>query len=298
MSNSTASLSQSLPPSSRRSFQPAGLVAASVLAAALAAGCIAEDEPPLIGVHSSEIVGGETVDWQQYPWTAQIWDERTLRPDKKFCTGSLIAPTWVMSAAHCSDSDDYKADYVKLYGQRIEIAEKILHPLWSPPLDGIPVPFDGSDDIALFRLEAATDVDPMPINRDVGVPGAGNQVTVLGWGRTAHNGDLASELQRTELTVTDQETCTNIYRYNGAGPGQMCSRGPTQSVCGGDSGGPSVSTGVGGSLVVGVTTAASGTCAEDFPGLHQRAAAYADWIASYVPEASFVSPTAIMSAIL
>ena len=46
----------------------------------------------------SKIVNGHTASVAEYPWTVALLFDGADRPD---CGGSLIKPTWVLTAAHC-----------------------------------------------------------------------------------------------------------------------------------------------------------------------------------------------------
>ena len=73
----------------------------------LAADDAATDEPPSSfseeetedgALAAGRIVGGFRSHGSRYPYVALIFDE-----ESPFCAGSLVAPTWVLTAAHCVD---------------------------------------------------------------------------------------------------------------------------------------------------------------------------------------------------
>ena len=44
------------------------------------------------------IIGGRPAGAGSHPWMAMLWNKQK---GKLFCGGSLIAPRWVLTAAHC-----------------------------------------------------------------------------------------------------------------------------------------------------------------------------------------------------
>jgi secreted trypsin-like serine protease len=94
------------------------------------------------------------------------------------CSCTLIAPNWILVAAHCVDNNALapSAYTITLGGVTRTGAQKVLHPGWTGGLAA-------GTDIALVRLNASiTTVAPMPINDrfdDVGRMG-----THVGRGRT------------------------------------------------------------------------------------------------------------------
>ena len=51
---------------------------------------------------TSRIVGGATAEPNEYPWQASL-QYRSGTRWYHFCGGSLIAPNWILTAAHCLD---------------------------------------------------------------------------------------------------------------------------------------------------------------------------------------------------
>lgn len=275
----------------------------AVILGVVVAGCVDVDDPA-IGTTGSEIVGGEGVDPPAFPWVAQIWNERTLYFDYVMCTGSVIAPQWVLSAAHCAGD----ADYVKVNGERVAIDNKIVHPDYDWP----------RNDVVLFHLTKPVDAEPVALNLDPGVPTeiplreaneTNANVLALGWGLTSEGGSIwddvlggvpVDKLQKVELAGITRESCQEIYTNDDIQPSDLCAglAEAGKGICGGDSGGPLITYGVAGPVLVGITQGAIGCGREMSPDVFVRVSSQAGWIAQELPSVKRASPTALISAIL
>jgi len=211
------------------------------------------------------IVGGSFAPNGAYPWTAAMLNSS----QQQGCGGSLIAPKWVVTAAHCTAS---WASYVRVGsidrtsgGQVIRVIRKINHPQ-----------YNGQNDIALVELE--TPVSGItPVTRGTSSPAVGSTVRLLGWGQVTSpfGGDSGSRyLKMLDTPVINRTTCS------GTGAGDLCFRGTTTATaCKGDSGGPALA----GSLLVGATSRSGRSanyCGEDV--IYTNVTYYKTWIDSYV----------------
>lgn len=206
---------------------------------------------PAIGVFAQStgpaandlIVGGNPVpDISDAPWQAAIVLHGTR---KQFCGGSLIAPDWVLTAAHCVDTpmvgkDPSKVDIVvgtltyAAGGEQMSVADIIVHPNWNPST----MDFDA----ALLRLTADVSAGS-PIVMQSPTPELPKDITirVTGWGSTAQGGPGSPDLMYVEVPTISNDTCNDPASYNGAiKPSMFCAGIPVggKDACQGDSGGP------------------------------------------------------------
>ncbi len=251
-------------------------LALAMFAAVAATSSIAQQRPATAeslrpSAPAQRIVGGSLTTTVQ-PWVAAL-----LQNGQQGCGGSLIAPQWVVTAAHCvsGGANPTQVRLGSLYrssgGQVISISQKIVHPGYSTSN------INGGNDIALLKL--ASPVSGItPISIAASAPGANTAVRLYGWGQTTpqQGGDRGSEqLKQLDTQIIASSNCAN-YRT-----GDLCVRGSTSATaCYGDSGGPAI---VGGALV-GATSRAGGNNTTCGPtnAIYTSVVYFKSWISQYV----------------
>lgn len=234
------------------------------------------------------IVGGSPATMTSAPWQVALFVGNNT-----FCGGSLIASTWVLTAAHClsgapaprvfvgksnlsqrSDSDEYP------------VVRTIIHPNYDAKRY--------TADLALIELgkpitpSDTVGVIPLPSGQDaVTWPAAGTPATVTGWGATSFGGGAVSELRQATVQVLvgpgggscgDYGTDYDVRATICAGTSQG-----GVDTCQGDSGGPFVVSVAGSPTLAGVTSIGNDCGQAAFPGIYSRVTTYLDWIRSVVP---------------
>jgi trypsin len=130
-------------------------------------------------------------------------------------------------------------------------------------------------DVSVLTLEDRLPYDtlPLPAKEDTALYAAGQPGLILGWGRTAVDGQPSRYLLAASVPLMTDPDCVKSYpAYKAAS--MVCAGVPQGGVdsCQGDSGGPLIVAG----RLVGVTSWGEGCAAPGKPGVYTRLGAYAD----------------------
>jgi secreted trypsin-like serine protease len=220
------------------------------------------------------VVGGVPVPIADHPWVVYLADSA----GNQFCGGTLVAPTKVVTAAHCATARTPRSTRVVL-GREDRMSDEgvvaRVARIWTHPEY---VSADQGADVAVLTLRTPVDYEPLPLAQpsDAVLYEPGTSGLVLGWGRTSEQGSSSRYLLGAIVPVTDHEYCYTAYpQYD---PDEMtCAGYPEGGVdtCQGDSGGPFVA----GGKLIGVTSWGEGCARPGKPGVYSKIGAYADVIA-------------------
>lgn len=229
----------------------------------------------------SYVIGGEPAIVGSQPWLVSLQIH-----GQHFCGGSLVAPNWVLTAAHCLGDQNKN---VSIKSLNIKVGATDL----SDPSQGVYVKasaafslkwWKGEGDIALIKLKKPILDQDIPylllanqyIMRVSGYEGA--MATVSGWGMTDEkNYRLPSLLQTANLPIASWQSCAifnrddvNLSRH------EICA-GYTdggKDACYGDSGGPLVVWDDGHPVQVGIVSWGRGCGHADKYGIYTKVASF------------------------
>jgi secreted trypsin-like serine protease len=236
---------------------------------------------------SSAVVGGGNASPGEYPSVAEI----TFGPF--LCTGTLITPTWVLSAGHCGSVTgaavatpaSWPPQLINVRiggvrqsdGEQRTVSQVVMNPDYL---------LTSGYDISLLQLSSNSTMAPTQVagagERSLWT--AGTLETIVGWGATEEGGDLPDNLQEAQVPITTDADCGRAY--SDFDPATMvCAGFPEGGVdtCQGDSGGPMFGrTSTGTLRVVGTTSFGEGCARPGKPGVYGRVAddTLRPWIAA------------------
>lgn len=251
------------------------------IAVVVASAC--SEPPPLESRAGSidRIIDGERCERSTYP-SALALVERTLPSDpyRVSCSGVLIAPDAVATAAHCLDGEltterwvsrDPDLDAVREDQLEARIISTVLHPDFDPEAFASAAPgLSRFDDIGIALLDGPLSEENPILVADTESLGLQDSATVdiVGWG--------ASSAQDFSIGVGRKRCATTTIQELGTFEMQVGSQGARK--CIGDSGGPTYLEAPGGRRVVGLASHAydAEDCAQG--AVDTRIDVYHGWI--------------------
>jgi secreted trypsin-like serine protease len=227
-----------------------------------AAKAAAADLPP----DDTRILGGEPAAPGAWPWQVALISVGEDPFQGQFCGGSIIASTWILTAAHCvyDEAPDHSLSQTRPAEIQVLVGTNVLavgdgefidvtgiypHPDYDPTLI--------DNDIALIRLaHAPTDPDVAFVRlptlaAEAEYAPAGGTAIVTGWGRL-QNGRFPEDLMQVQIQMLAREDCNQSAVGDAPPKPGVIVTGPItdnmicalvqggKGSCNGDSGGPLV----------------------------------------------------------
>lgn len=267
--------------------------------------------PAAPGAHAS-IIRGDVATIADFPSLAFI-AARTGGGQGFSCTGTVVAPRVILTAAHCVEdlhfggftpAPDYKVATGRANpghdeaGNVLRVSSTHVFPGFDPGTT--------HGDAALLVLASPTPAPPIPLaaSADSTLYQGEAEVLLAGWGLTRANSRSApDELHSTTNVVLNPASCKakipSFYRpYSTAL--QMCTTDPPDHAnggCFGDSGGPAIAHRIDGSLVeIGIVSTGGPNCSTRLPNIFTRVDRVSTWASEWIAATELGAPPPALKA--
>lgn len=222
------------------------------------------------------IVGGAAATSGQHPYIVSL--QRTSH----FCGGTIIAPTWILTAAHCVTGLAASALNIRYNslnhgsgGALVKASAIYVHEQYSSSTI--------NNDIALVKLASTLSLGQAnaaaaSLPAQGSDPASGANARVSGWGTTSEGGSIPAALRYVDVPIVARATCNSAYG-GGITTAMFCAgvlNVGGKDACQGDSGGPVVING----QVVGAVSWGNGCARPQYPGVYTRVGNFITWINS------------------
>ena len=216
--------------------------------------CGRVDEPSPVTEEDANVIGGETDSGD--PGVVAVYAQQPGSDAGFLCTGSVIAPTVILTAAHCVSPSETgrnatftvltSANINRGGGQQLAVREVHANPRWSARN------LDGGHDQGIVILGEPTSLPVLPFNRQaLAADSVGKPLRIVGYGLNNGARQTGAGVKRQVLTKLQSIAAMLI----GVGDSR-------HGTCNGDSGGPAFMKIDGVETIVGVTSYGNADCSD------------------------------------
>uniref|UniRef100_T1GIM6 Peptidase S1 domain-containing protein n=1 Tax=Megaselia scalaris TaxID=36166 RepID=T1GIM6_MEGSC len=221
------------------------------------------------------VVNGTTAKEGEYPYVVSL----RSTSGSHSCGASIIAPDWILTAAHCvtgripnTTTIQYGVVNISVAGPNIAKVKKIIYHENYNPSSII-------NDIALLQLETPLKYNYINV-APIQLPPQGYEVPansqLIGWGLEKTGGKVQTQLQEVNLKCYSDKECQQRHNYR-TNKDNICAGVDEggKGQCSGDSGGPLTF----GKYQVGLVSWSVKPCTiAPYPGVYTKVSHYINWI--------------------
>lgn len=281
------------------------LLAPAILALVLALPAAAAAEP---AAHAS-IVGGRAASIAEFPSLAYV--EAHQGRSGFSCTGSVVAPRVVLTAAHCVEdlerggftpANQY-AVAANTTSPEQALPENVFHVVETHVFPGFD-PGSLHGDAGILVLDRPTNAPPIALAGAADSPlyAGGASVQLAGWGLTRANAiDVPETLRTTPMVVQAPSFCkqkTHRYYPPYSPAAQLCTLdvpAKKSGGCFGDSGGPAIGQRADGTPVeLGIISTGGPFCSTKLPNVLTRVDFVSTWVSEWIAATEAGGPRPIV----
>ncbi|GFH49330.1 hypothetical protein CTEN210_05806 [Chaetoceros tenuissimus] len=250
--------------------------------------------PSLVLNVTNEIMNGDDVGLYEYPWFVQLEDSRG------YCSASLIAPEYVLTAAHCVDQQikrgnpksidpatlTLKVGFIgksKAFKEKFSASEIIIYTKWNGDIHK-------GGDIAIIKINGKSKVTPATVYPKFMLRSGlynwkKSDLKIIGSGRN-EVGQIPDTVQDLDVKVISRWTHYRKYGWPSYSKNVVAVVGEKKNsgACSGDSGGPLFDPRA--NAIHGVTSygkaTKDGSCSTKHPSYYTMTEKYIDFIIDYV----------------
>lgn len=170
--------------------------------------------------YGPKIVGGKETDIKMHPYQV------SLQKNGHFCGGSIISPTHILTAAHCTNRQNATRLQVRVGssfrgdgGMMHQVEEIIQHPDY--------VSSTTDYDYSILKLKTSIEFDesaqPILLPDDQEAEIVGSDSIVSGWGNTKNPIESGRKLRAVTVQIIDRDVCDDAYKeYYGITDRMLC----------------------------------------------------------------------------